>query len=105
MAFGYDAAMRFFAWLLLMLSTIASIAACSSSSSAPSCTGANADAGNSSDCPAHYDNQLNAKSCPRTGLVCQYPGAGDQGSDGCNATAQLSCVAVDGGAATWRAAQ
>lgn len=44
-------------------------------------------------CPASYSYSFGQKTCPEVGLRCEYPGQGDGTTDGCYATAMLSCVA------------
>ncbi len=53
------------------------------------------DAGNDPLCPSTYSFSFNGTACPRVGLTCGYPGAGDQGTNGCFATAGLICNAAD----------
>lgn len=99
----------YFSFLLLAACKDSDSDSESDGASTPSCT--YPDSGNPSECPAKYDVAQRGATCPREGLVCSYPGAGDGRGDGCWGTAQLSCRAdpvVDGGVAQspkWRAAQ
>jgi hypothetical protein len=54
---------------------------------------------NPAECPAIYTAMTTA--CPKAGLHCAYPGAGDVVSNGCGSTAVLDCVARDAGSPTW----
>lgn len=47
-------------------------------------------------CPATYSHSYQDTPCAPVGLQCGYPGAGDEGPNGCNATAGLICHG-DGG--------
>jgi hypothetical protein len=62
------------------------------------------DAGNDPACPATYNAALNGTACPRVGLSCGYPGAGDIDPNGCSETAALVCNAPDAGVGTFDAA-
>jgi hypothetical protein len=74
--------------------------------SVPNC--APAKPSNPTGCPDSYDHALSGKPCTVKNLGCTYPGAGDQSSGGCPATAGLQCVdrGTDGGTALqWVASQ
>jgi hypothetical protein len=62
------------------------------------------DAGNDPLCPSTYSFSFNGTACPKVGLTCGYPGAGDQGANGCFETAGLICNAADAGVGSFDAA-
>ncbi len=63
-----------------------------------------APANNPDGCPAQYLHDYDGETCPSPGIECKYPGEGDN-YGACGDFALLQCVAQDGGARVWSAAQ